>query len=481
MGRKYPFKTRPRPHQVKALQLVVKNNKGALLQPMRSGKTKVAIDWAAAMAIKHGIRRVLVVTHTPTTFGVWKSEIRKHCPLNYRMYVRGDYVGGNSDNLVRVTRPIDFQIINIQQVYTRERRAGQSRGWDPVANQWLYDWEPEAIIVDESTCIGDPTSEQSLHLYKLQRDLHVRYKLILTGTILHRNLFMSFGQFKFLDDTLFGTSWSAFKETYGLWGGYNKTKMLKYRNVKRWRKKVKPLVFQMKHVPLMPPVHQVVPVEINAKAMGLYNQMALDRLVSLLDGEEVEAPMVMTQLMKLAQMASGFIKSDAGKWYRVHHDKRKAYEARLLDYREAGKDKIVVFTRFLPTIRDIALASRKCGYNYLLLHGGVKHEDRERRYVKFNEDPGRTVFVSQISTGSMGIDLSAADTTIYYSLTESLLHFDQSMARIRRYRDTRTLGYDYLLAQGTVDEVMYLALQGKVNLVKFVMDHPELIAHEEEG
>jgi hypothetical protein len=81
----------------------------------------------------------------------------------------------------------------------------------------------------------------------------------------------------------------------------------------------------------------------------------------------------------------------------------------------------------------------------------------------------------------MGIDLSAADTTIYYSLTESLLHFDQSMARIRRYRDTRTLGYDYLLAQGTVDEVMYLALQGKVNLVKFVMDHPELIAHEEEG
>jgi hypothetical protein len=111
----------------------------------------------------------------------------------------------------------------------------------------------------------------------------------------------------------------------------------------------------------------------------------------------------------------------------------------------------------------------------------MKHEDRERSYAKFAEAPGHWVFVSQISTGSMGIDLSAADTCLYYSLTESLLHYDQSKARIRLYKEQRVLSYDYLLAEGTIDELMFMALQQNMDLVEFVMKHRSLIHWEEEG
>jgi superfamily II DNA or RNA helicase len=478
VGRKYPFKTTPRPHQVKALRKVVKNNGGGLFMPMRSGKTKVAIDWACAMNMKHGVRKVLVVTHTPTTFGVWKLEIRKHCPFPYVTYVLDDEV-----DRYKTSGPplILFLIVNVQQVYDRIPIPGHGRRWDPGDPKWLYDWKPEAIIVDESTTIGDPTTVQSRKLYKLQENLNVQCKLILSGTPLHRNLFMAFGQFKFLDETLFGTAWGAFKETYGLFGGYQKTKLLKYRNVKRFRRKISPIVFQMKHVPLVPAIHQVRPVQFEPKAEKLYRQMELHRLISI-EEQDVSAQLIITQLLKLAQMASGFVRSDAGRWYRVSHAKRQAFGSLLDDYEAAGKRKIIVFSRFLPTLRDISIEAKSHGYRTLLLHGGIKSPiERERRYVKFQEDPGKWIFVSQISAGSMGIDLSEADTTCYYSLTESLLHYDQSMARMRKYKETRTLAYDYLLTQGTVDELMYLALKDKKNLVDFVLDHPQLIHWQEHG
>jgi superfamily II DNA or RNA helicase len=476
MGRKYPFKTHPRPHQVKALRKLVRQGGGGLFAPMRSGKTKVAIDWACAMHLKHGVRRVLVVTHTPTTFGVWKSEIRKHCPLKYDM----DVVDYPDDP----TADILFLITNVQQVFSRQslyNRKGKYTGWEPVDNGMLKKWRPEVIMVDESTCIGDPTAVQSRHLYKLQKHCGVKYKLIISGTPLHRKLIMAFGQFKFLDDTIFGTSWGAFKTEYCLFGGWDKNKLIKYINVKRFRKKIEPHIFQMRHVPKIPPVQQIIPVTLEPKARELYEQMQRDRVVRVAGEDETTAALVVTMLLKEAQMASGFIRSDSGKWYRTSSAKRRAYGDRLRDYEADGKSKVVVFSRFLPTLRDIALESKSCGYKVLLLHGGMKHEDRERSYARFAEATGRWVFVSQISTGSMGIDLSEADTCLYYSLTESLLHYDQSMARIRKYKETRVLSYDYLLAERTIDELMYMALHEGLDLVNFVMKHKSLIHWEEEG
>lgn len=475
--RQYPWKTQPRPHQIKALKKLVANGGGGLFAPMRSGKTKIAIDWACILHIKYGVTRVLIVTHTPTTFGVMRSELLKHCPISYTVGVQEP---PSSDG------EMQFYITNVHRVYEREgvywdpKDPDRRTGWAPVDNKELYEWAPEVIIVDESTCIGDPVAVQSRKLHRLQKLLNVQYKLIISGTPLHRKLFMAFGQFKFLDDTIFGTNFGNFKSEYGLWGGWEKTTLLKYINIKRFRRKIEPHIFQMKHVPLVPPVHQVVPVTLEPKARQLYDQMAAKRVITV-GGEEIVAELLITKLLKEAQLASGFIRDSKGQWHRTSFAKRKAYGDRLRDYKEAGKSKVVVFSRFLPTLRDIALESKAQGYKVLLLHGGVKHEDREKAFAKFAEAKGRWVFISQISTGSMGIDLSAADTTLYYSLTESLLHYDQSMARIRKYKEERVLAYDYLLAEGTVDELMYMALKGNMDLVEFILKHPSIVHWEEAG
>ena len=109
--------------------------------------------------MKYGIERVLVLTHSPTTFGVWKNEFRKHCPLDYSIAVQA--LPDNAASL-------QVCVLNIQQVYDREGVYdinGEYASWEAIDAKWLIKWAPQAIIVDESTCIGNPMSVQSRRLY----------------------------------------------------------------------------------------------------------------------------------------------------------------------------------------------------------------------------------------------------------------------------------------------------------------------------
>lgn len=476
---KYQFKTPPRKFQTRALKKMVQVERGALLLPMRSGKTKVAIDWACVLHLKHGITRILVVTHTPTTFGVWRNEFKKHCPLAYDLRVGAeDY----QEDLWKGSRRPDLYVwvLNVQRVYGRQH---YEEGWDVVDNKELIKWRPEAIVVDEATAIGNPSAVQSRKLYGLQDKCGVRFKLLLTGTPLHRgkNILDTFGMWKFMDDSVFGTTVTSFRSTFGLFGGFNGKTLLKVRNIKLFRSKIEPHVYQLLRVPYREPVHQVIPVELSAKERRIYDDMVQKNIARIGSRVEVEAPIVLTRLLKEAQIAAGWIRDADKEWHRVGRSLRDSFSVLVGDLLASEVKKIVVYARHLPELRDAAEVLKEQGYGVLLLHGGVPAGKREERIAAFHERVGPIAFVSQIATGSMGIDLSCADTTVYYTLTESLLHKDQADARIRLHGDKRTLTYYYLIPEGTVLETMYLALRAKRSLVEFVMHHPNLIHHRERG
>lgn len=453
--------------------------------PMRSGKSKVAVDWASVLHLKYGIRRVLVLTHTVTTFGVWKNEFRKHCPLKYELSVQD--LGVTEYSNAGLDEP-DFHvhILNIQQIFTREYWAERDdegnitdRGWTIEKNEWLRDWEPEAVIVDESTCVGDAGATQTAHLYRLVKDLGVRFILELTGTPVHRKIWGAFGQFKILDDSVFGTSIVAYREAYGVWGGYGGRKLIKLRNVKKWRRKVEPFVFQMRRLPFRKPREIVIPVELSPKSWAVYDEMEKEAVASV-GQTRVLAPVVVTKILKCCQIAAGWLRdTEAGQWHRVGTELRDAFADYVRGLSESEVNRIVVFARHIPELRDAALACKSAGYRTLLLHGGVSAAGREQRIARFHDPGGKIAFISQIATGSMGIDLSAADTALYYTLTESLLHKDQADARIRKRKENRALTYVYFIPRHTHLETMLLALRGKMDMVEYITKHRDIIHHEE--
>src|SRR4051812_24169722 len=386
-GRRYRFKTRPYKHQVKALKFALRHYKGvALFMPMRSGKTKTAIDWVGMLHLKFGVERVLIVCPL-SVVGVWKKQLKIHLPE--------EYVG-----------KIRFLIINYEKVFDREPYEVEGdRGWTPIPRQVLYRWKPDVVIVDEAHKIGNPSAAQSYHLWQLVEDVKPKAKMILTGTPFHRKILMVFGMYRFLNKEIFGTSFTAYKRRYGRWGGYGDLKLVGQKNRSEWREKISPITFLMKSLPLVAPQHEIVPYRLE-ESEGAYKSMADDFIAWVGDGV-VEAPIALTRALRLSQICGGRLKDSEGTLRRVGKEKRRAFSGLIGDEFVPNElHKFVVFARFVPELKDIVEVCRGAGYKVFLMYGKTPGDLREQRIAAFEESEGKAVFVSQVQTGALGIDLS---------------------------------------------------------------------------
>lgn len=412
--------------------------------PMRTGKTRVAVRYIRWRRPS----RVLIVAPLSALY-VWERELK--------------------------LQEIDAQImlLNFEQTYWREPFGD---GYRMVDNEEMLNFAPQLVVVDEAHRVGDPGTLANKKLYQLIKR-HDPEVVQLTGTPWERGILKVFGMEKLYDDTNFGTAFGPFKRTYAVFGGYGGYKLLRYRNTRRLRKKIAPHAFLMDHVPSRPPVDCVVKFDLEESA-GLYRKVADDGFATLGRNSSLvvdcDNPLVRT--LRCSQITGGAVKAKRGESevaVRVGREKQRAFDDWLSG--ADGVDKLVVGCRFLFELRDASKVLQKHGYRVLLMHGGTKRSERERRITCFNDLDERVAFVCQISTGKEGIDLSAADTLVYYSLTRSLVEFLQFGARIRKFKDTRALTYVFFLARGTIDEVALLAFRKNLEVIDLLKKHPDWI------
>lgn len=434
---------------------------------MRWGKSKVATDAAGALHVKFDISRVLV-TVTTSGLGVWEKEIHKHCPFPVRIInYKGDVVREDKGYV------LTFFIIHHAILYGRDFDWGESaHEWVPGPNPMIEEFDPEFIIMDESHRIGDPSSMQCKMAYRYGKG--ARFRLTLTGTMFHRAPLMVFGQMKFMDDSVFGTAVTAFRAMYVRFGGYGNYEIVGYRNLEDMATKLKRKVYVQKYVPHTPPVVTITPLELE-ESRDAYATMERESFIQL-GRHEITAPIILTRHLRCQQITGGYLKTDKGKFIQVGQEKVRVLTDKLTVMREEGIDKVVIVTRFIPELRDIAKASRDAGYAFQALHGGVpRGVARDRRIEAFQEADDPTVMVCQIQAAAEAIDLSAASVMVFYSLPESYLLYSQMCARIERYKEKRTLLYDHLIAKGTRDEVTWLAMKLKQDVATFLLQNPKLV------
>lgn len=455
---KLVFKTTPYPHQVKALRFGLRRilDDGArgfgVYVPMRWGKTKVAIDAASALSKLGLIDRVLVVT-VASGLGVWEDEIPTHQPDDVEL---------------------DWQIINWEGTYDRVSVPTEDapRSWEPVESEELFEFCEGGkclLVVDEVHHAGKPTAVQSKHAFHLSQLCEL--VIFMTGSPFHRKPFFVFGQFKVYDVAVFGTSWTAFKKKVAIFSPYNPHIVVSYRNLRWLQRKVRKHVFIEEYVPPRPPVLQTIHVELD-ESRELYERMDRESIVKTSNGY-VTAPIVLTKHLRLQQIAGGWVRTEEGHLECVGREKLRMFSS-LLEELYESVPKIVVGMRFLPELIDAARACKKAGYRVILLHGGVAKSERKPRWKDFNGTKDKVAFVSIIQAGREAINLSGADTCIYYSLPVSYLDYDQFSKRIELYKDKRALTYYHLLARGTRDEVTYLAMRRQEDVAKLLLTKPKL-------
>jgi SNF2 family DNA or RNA helicase len=126
------------------------------------------------------------------------------------------------------------------------------------------------------------------------------------------------------------------------------------------------------------------------------------------------------------------------------------------------QEAVVVFCRFHKDLEAVSRVADETGRRSLELSG----RKDELKQWQAGESP---VLAVQIDSGGVGVDLTRARYSIYYSLGFSLGSYEQSLARIHRPGQTRPVEYIHLLAQDTVDEQVMAALARRSDVVNSVL------------
>ena len=437
-----------------ALDAFEKGKAVALLADMGTGKSMMTIAITGTLEADKGVKKMLVVC-PKSIVGVWEDEFRKFADYRYALTVLdGTMEKKRSAFNYMQGAALQIIVVNYESCWRLETE--------------ITKWKPDLIVCDESSKIKTPSASQSKALHRLGRQS--KYNIILTGTPITGSPLDIFSQYKFLDDSIFGTSFYLFRNRYAILGGYQNRMIVGYRHLDELVEKVHSIAFRIKiedAVDLPPFIDETRAITLEPKAQSLYRMLEQDCYAELANGE-VTARNVLTQLLRLAQCTGGFIRDDIkSEAQQVSGAKLDALED-IIDTCLDEEKKVVVFARFVPEIEAIAAMLKKKKVGYAQIYGATT--DRADQVKKFQEDPEVKVFIGQLQTTGMGLTLTAANVAVFYSLDFSYANYEQSRARIHRIGQKQKCLYIHLVGKGTVDEKILNALKHKGDIAKIMVD-----------
>lgn len=458
-----------RPYQQEAVDkaLAIMRNGGGfgLWLEQRTGKTRTALTIAAAVRPSH----LWIIC--PKAGGaapvVWWREIDK----------------------LRTTHPqlddIEIRVENYEQtVIHKKKRYDEARELKKLM-----------VICDESHFIkarGTARSRTVRHV-----GTFAKWRLALTGTPIAQGIQDAWAQFDFIDPAIFGkyddeverdpktgkilrVLEEGFDSRHIRWGGYDKKEIIGYRNEKEFYSKFhahsyRKTLREAREKPLLLR-YSKAPIELTNASRRVYDQLKHE-LVAEVNKTKLKVKNILACLVKLQQVTGGSVLVPEPHpptcWCEtcggdgtpppakytvedISHEKLDKLDQLVRSFR--ARSKFIVVARFRHEIDRIAKALRKRALNVQIVRGGEPYNG------KFNCD----CLVMQIQSG-IAVDMSQADTIVFYSIDFSMLNFEQARFRILNF--DKPLGhYHFILATNTVDEQIYEAVTRKKNVAKLICD-----------
>jgi SNF2 family DNA or RNA helicase len=539
---KYRWKKRPYAHQVLGVKRLLELGfGGALLCEPRTGKTKIAIDYASIMHAVGKVNRVLVFGPV-SALAVWKDELKENCPYPYRLttwdkstrkrtnlelppigddildFVIVNYdalstAGGIITHKLRVCarrgcgqiqsahtptqipghlfRPGEIREFNKHPI-TGEIKRSRSRGGRFDVKKKLIRWQPQLIILDESHRIKNPTAKKTTALYSISEKANPDYRIICTGTVVtkKKRLFDIYSQWKFMNPGRFGDmTFAEFKAEYGKWvardgwsqwkGNRNEEKLHRLVHLDSYS------ITRDECYDLPKSTDQIIHVELDeGQSAEVYDQMAEEMVARIRTGEITEASIALVQALRLRQITSGLSKTTSspeypkGRLVVIGSEKLRAIRSRLEDLLEMD-EKVVIGALFTADIYRIQKMLKQMKVPTFVIQGGMKNHEREYAWKQFPKVDGGAVFLGQPAAAGEAIDLSCASIMQWYSLTPSWVNFRQFSDRIA-LSDKPTF-HEFFLARGTNDELAYETLVEDGNLGKRMIQSPERLLRLQES
>lgn len=465
------FVTKPWEHQLKALKYLYERDYGALFTDMGTGKTKVMID----LIQNKGFKRVLIVAPKKAC-DVWEYQIGIHGE-------KGKFVVNNLKNMSKTKKVKCLNKIpsiprngRCSHEYTLVFIINYESVWrEGIENVFLRKkFGIDCIICDESHRIKSPRSACSRYITKLGKV--VKNKYLVTGTPLAESPLDIFAQYRFLDPSIFGTTYGEFRELYenidpiltARIGFPIKNKKNPYKNLDDLKEKMFSCAFYVKSSIVLPEQSDIeYPIIMPKKTQALYKEVVDEGIVELND-KVMEISNVLSLVLRLQQVTSGYasVVNDDNEKSIVNVDtsKREALKELIEDLPQG--EPLVVFATYKKDLKNIKKVCKELKIGYSEVSGS---KDTLNSWIK-----GETQVIGvQYNSGSESIDLTRARYCIYYSLTRRLSLYEQSRKRIHRPGQTRPVIYYHFISKmdkgATIDEKMYEALKLKKDIVDHII------------
>ncbi|KAJ1306038.1 hypothetical protein OPQ81_010751 [Rhizoctonia solani] len=126
----------------------------------------------------------------------------------------------------------------------------------------------------------------------------------------------------------------------------------------------------------------------------------------------------------------------------------------LLREKNAGGHRVLIFTQMTRVLDILEIFLNFHGYRYLRLDGSTKIEQRQIVTERFNMDSRIFAFIASSRSGGVGINLTGADTVIFYDSDYNPSMDRQCEDRAHRIGQTREVNIYRFISKHTVEEAM---------------------------
>nr|XP_034338379.1 helicase domino isoform X8 [Crassostrea gigas] len=124
----------------------------------------------------------------------------------------------------------------------------------------------------------------------------------------------------------------------------------------------------------------------------------------------------------------------------------------LLRQLKSGSHRVLIFTQMTKMLNILEAFLNYHGHRYLRLDGTTKVEQRQFLMERFNADKRIFAFILSTRSGGIGVNLTGADTVIFYDSDWNPTMDAQAQDRCHRIGQTRDVHIYRLISERTVEE-----------------------------
>ena len=408
----WPGKYTPWSHQRQMAGAMTMHRRIFNLSDMGTGKSAATLWAADHLLATQQIRRVLILAPLATLERVWMHDI-----FDLLMHRTVALVHGSQAHRMRVlATPADFYVLNHDGLGVRG-----------VAEAIRTNPDIDLVVIDEfSKFRNHATRRYKILSRTIRPDMRV-WGLTATpcpnaptdawalARLMHPATVPPFGTFK--RQTM--QQVSTFKWAPRMDGYTHAFDILQ------------PAVrFEKSQCLDLPPVTYIErQAAITDEQRDAYNQMRA-RMHMDAASTQITAVNAADKLNKLRQVLCGVVKDPTtGDYITIPHGPRAAV---LLDVIAQAKAKVIVVIPFKGIVYELEKTVRAAGYSVAIMNGDVSVPHRNRILKAFQEDVEPRVILCHPEVMSHGLNLTAADVTVFYAPIYSNDQFQQVMERMNR-------------------------------------------------